>query len=41
VRAVYVLLSGAVQVSTYFEAVSDLLIGMQRLQGSLIARSYP
>jgi CRP-like cAMP-binding protein len=36
-QAVYFLLSGAVQVLVYFEGVGDLLMGVQRLPGSLIA----
>jgi CRP-like cAMP-binding protein len=36
-RAVYFLLSGAVQVLVYFEGVGDLLMGVQRLPGSFIA----
>ncbi len=36
-RAVYFLLSGAVQVLVYFEGVGDLLMGVQRHPGSLIA----
>lgn len=38
-RAVYLLLSGAVQVLVYFEGVGDLLLGVQRDPGSLIAFS--
>jgi CRP/FNR family cyclic AMP-dependent transcriptional regulator len=38
-RAVYFLLSGAVQVLVYFEGVGDLLMGVQRDPGSLIAGS--
>ena len=38
-RAVYFLLSGAVQVLVYFEGVGDLLMGVQRDPGSLIAWS--
>ena len=37
--AVYFLLSGAVQVLVYFEGVGDLLMGVQRYPGSLIAGS--
>jgi CRP-like cAMP-binding protein len=36
-RAVYFLLSGAVQVLVYFEGVGDLLMGVQRAPGSLVA----
>jgi len=36
-RAVYFLLSGAVQVLVYFEGVGDLLMGVQRDPRSLIA----
>ena len=36
-RAVYFLLSGAVQILVYFEGVGDLLMGVQRDPGSLIA----
>ncbi len=36
-RAAYFLLSGAAQVLVYFEGVGDLLMGVQRLPGSLIA----
>jgi Cyclic nucleotide-binding domain len=36
-RAVYFLLSGAVQILVYFEGVGDLLMGVQRDRGSLIA----
>ena len=36
-RAVYFLLSGAVQVLVYFEGVGDLLMGVQRDPGSLVA----
>jgi CRP-like cAMP-binding protein len=36
-RAVYFLLSGAVQVLIYFEGVGDLLVGVQRNPGSLVA----
>ncbi len=36
-RAVYFLLSGAVQVLVYFEGVGDLLMGVQRYPGSLVA----
>ena len=36
-RALYFLLSGAVQVLVYFEGVGDLLIGVHRDPGSLIA----
>ena len=35
--AVYFLLSGAVQVLVYFEGVGDLLMGVQRDSGSLVA----
>lgn len=38
-RAVYFLLSGAVQVLVYFEGVGDLLMGVQRDPGSLVAGS--
>lgn len=38
-RAVYFLLSGAVQVLVYFEGVGDLLMGVQQEQGSLIGWS--
>lgn len=38
-RAVYLLLSGAVQVLVYFEGVGDLLVGVQRDPGSLLAFS--
>jgi CRP-like cAMP-binding protein len=38
-RAVHLLLSGAVQVLVYFEGVGDLLMGVQREPGSLIAGS--
>jgi CRP-like cAMP-binding protein len=38
-QAVYFLLSGAVQVLVYFEGVGDLLMGVQREPGSLIAGS--
>ncbi len=38
-RAVYFLLSGAVQVLVYFEGVGDLLMGVHREPGSLIAWS--
>lgn len=38
-RAVYILLSGAVQVLVYFEGVGDLLMGVHREPGSLIAWS--
>ena len=38
-RAVHFLLSGAVQVLVYFEGVGDLLMGVQRDPGSLIAGS--
>ena len=38
-RAVYFLLSGAVQVLVYFEGVGDLLVGVQRDPGSLLAFS--
>ena len=38
-RAVYFLLSGAVQVLVYFEGVGDLLVGVQRDPGSLVAFS--
>ncbi len=38
-RAVYFLLSGAVQVLVYFEGVGDLLTGVQRDPGSLIGWS--
>jgi len=38
-RAVYFLLSGAVQVLVYFEGVGDLLMGVQRNPGSLVAGS--
>jgi hypothetical protein len=36
-RAVYFLLSGAVQILVYFEGVGDPLMGVQRDPGSLIA----
>jgi CRP-like cAMP-binding protein len=36
-RAVYFLLSGAVQDLVYFEGVGDLLMGVQRDPGSLVA----
>ena len=36
-RAVYFLLSGAVQILVHFEGVGDLLMGVQRDPGSLIA----
>ena len=36
-QAAYFLVSGAVQVLVYFEGVGDLLMGVQRLPGSLIA----
>ncbi len=36
-RAVYFLLSGAVQILVYFEGVGDLLMGVQRDPGSLVA----
>jgi CRP-like cAMP-binding protein len=36
-RAVYFLLSGAVQVLVYFEGAGDLLMGVQRDPGSLVA----
>jgi signal-transduction protein with cAMP-binding, CBS, and nucleotidyltransferase domain len=36
-RAVYFLLSGAVQILVYFEGAGDLLMGVQRDPGSLIA----
>src|SRR3712207_9337925 len=36
-RAVYFLLSGTVQVLVYFEGAGDLLMGVQRDQGSLVA----
>ncbi len=36
-RAVYFLLSGAVQILVYFEGVGDLLMGVQRDPGNLIA----
>ncbi len=36
-RAVYFLLSGAVQVLVYFEGAGDLLMGVQRDHGSLVA----
>lgn len=38
-RSVYFLLSGAVQVLVYFEGVGDLLVGVQRDPGSLLAFS--
>ena len=38
-RAVYFLLSGAVQILVYFEGVGDLLMGVHRESGSLIAWS--
>src|SRR5215203_4217245 len=38
-RAVYFLLSGAVQVLVYFEGVGNLLMGVHREPGSLIAWS--
>jgi len=38
-RAVYFLLSGTVQVLVYFEGVGDLLMGVQRDPGSLVAGS--
>ena len=38
-RAVYFLLSGAVQILVYFECVGDLLMGVHREPGSLIAWS--
>lgn len=38
-RAVYILLSGAVQVLVYFEGVGDLLMSVHREPGSLIAWS--
>jgi CRP-like cAMP-binding protein len=38
-RAVYFLLSGAVQILVYFEGVGDLLMGVHREPGSLIAWS--
>lgn len=38
-RAVYFLLSGAVQVLVYFEGLGDLLMGVQRNPGSLAAGS--
>ena len=38
-RAAYFLLSGAVQVLVYFEGVGDLLMGVQRDPGSLLAFS--
>ena len=38
-RAVYFLLSGAVQILVYFEGVGDLLVGVHRERGSLIAWS--
>ncbi len=38
-RAAYFLLSGAVQVLVYFEGVGDLLVGVQREPGSLVAFS--
>jgi CRP-like cAMP-binding protein len=38
-RAVYFLLSGAVQVLVYFEGVGDLLTGVQRDPGSIIGWS--
>ena len=38
-RAVYFLLSGAVQVLVYFEGVGNLLMGVHRESGSLIAWS--
>ncbi len=36
-RAVYYLLSGAVQVLVYFDGAGDLLMGVQRDPGSLVA----
>jgi len=36
-RAVYFLLSGAAQDLVYFEGVGDLLMGVQRERGSLVA----
>ncbi len=36
-QSVYFLLSGAVQVLVYFEGVGDLLMGVQRDPGSLVA----
>ena len=38
-KAVYFLLSGAVQILVYFEGVGDLLTGVQRRTGSLIGWS--
>lgn len=38
-RAVYFLLSGAVQILVYFEGMGDLLMGVHREPGSLIAWS--
>jgi hypothetical protein len=38
-RAVYFLLSGAVQILVYFEGVGDLLMGVQRDPGSLVGWS--
>lgn len=38
-RAAYFLLSGAAQVLVYFEGVGDLLVGVQRDPGSLLAFS--
>ena len=38
-RAVYFLLNGAVQILVYFEGVGDLLMGVHREPGSLIAWS--
>jgi len=38
-RAVYFLLNGAVQILVYFEGVGDLLMGVHRESGSLIAWS--
>jgi hypothetical protein len=38
-KAVYFLLSGAVQILVYFEGVGDLLTGVQRRPGSLIGWS--
>ena len=38
-RAVYFLISGAVQILVYFEGVGDLLMGVQREPGSLIGWS--
>lgn len=38
-RAVYFLLSGAVQILVYFEGMGDLLVGVHREPGSLIAWS--